>query len=775
MSQQRIDSIIRKMITASNHVQKNNFKKALRFLEDAEAAAKKEDLPDFTAKCLFLKGNVLDMEFRDVEAMDAYEEAFELSSHLFLDDPEDYYYRMILGGTMCGIKDVLQRSDNGEKVTILCEKYGDTMLALCDSLVQHDIDIDEEISSHYDHVETLNNILECFGMAQVPKIKALYVSWIMEKYLWMSESDSDYIELGASIAEIARLYGSFFASYDALNDAEQVYMKFFELYDERYKVNPDDLGILLNRMEAQLLLGGFYAFCGRVEDADSIFSEMLQKLETLSRDFPLNYTYKLLLIRVSSRVSLLKGQNEDYEASRSYLENVLSLFDEIRDSYMEPAIFEDELLLLFEELAELFESIGDIGKAESIYLCEIGAFESLIREGNDEEKNSVFIAETYNQLARLFEREGDMQKAGNYFQKEMIAYGGLHDEYPNDSEYEERMADVLMCLGILYSDADSETSLNYFRDAVSIYASLTGQNKGGEYKYAMALNKLAVILSRQNDYDGAIAFLNKAVNLLTPHPGQEAGGQMEYSGLADLYFSLSNVYGELGDTGKEIYYISQCIDVYSCGLFNDSTREELKDILVAGILLKKTHYMDLERYDLAKGLVETCYRFYGALLERDPDDLGLKVLYLTCQVDLGDINYHLGFKDEAIDYYLKCQSCLEDVGSSCYDDFLFLRGMNVIGVRLGMGFNAAGELLFSKKSLESSMRIQDKMMSFDSFLYLFERKWHLRCLDEYADVLDSLGMHDEAVEYKAKAEKERSIFLEECTEDDEDDVESIRF
>jgi tetratricopeptide (TPR) repeat protein len=768
MARQNIDTITRKMISASNQFQGKNYKKALKMLEDAEIAARKENVPDLIARALILKANVLEAEHRINDTLNIYDEAFTITSRLFLEDPDKYYYLMLLEGAVTGIMDTLQATGDIEKSIMLCEKHEDTFLEVCDALMQHDIGSGEDIDHHLSHVEALNNILICFGMAQIPKIKVSYVLKVMEEYARISEMDPEYVELETRMPKIARLYGEFFVSSDASDDAEQVYEMLLELADKKYEKDPDDLSNLVFRTKAQVLLGEYYAGYDRTEDAYAIFSEALEQLTSYHKEGHDNSICNFLITKISQKTGLLLAEEEDFDQAGSYLENALTGFEQMWELSPEYFLLEAEDIGLYDDMAEFFEDNEEVDKAERTYLLEIAIFEFLIDAGIEITDNRLFIAETCDQLARLSGSDGDLDKADGYFWKEIAVYRDLHAEYPEDSDYNEYIAKVLKSLGDLYFDTDYELSLKNYEGAADIYAGLMAQNKSVVNKYAMVLSKIAILHSAHKEYEKSILLFEQAVDILIGSPDTATEHDIYRRELADIYATMANVYEAMGDIEKESQYFSKGIDNYSRILSDSDVDRETKMLLNVDMMQRESHYMHVEKYDMAKALVEPCYRFYQALLENEPDDPLIRMLLLSCQQHLGVINYNLGSINEAIEYYLKCQSDLENMIMDRPDELLFLRTIALVNIRLGIAYNAAGELELSRQALERSMEVQAKFAEISPSAYTFDREWEMTGYEEYANVLAGLGKNDEAEAYKAKAEEKRRIYLEECAEDQDD-------
>jgi tetratricopeptide (TPR) repeat protein len=768
MSQQRIDTITRKMISASNQFERKNYKKALKILEEAEIAAREENVPDLIARALVLKANVLEFEHRNNDAFDIYDEAFPISSRLYLEDPDKYHYLMLLEGSVTGIMNTLQATGDIGQAIMICEKYGDILLQVCDALMQHDIGSGEDIEHHLCHVEALNHILICFGMAHIPEIKVSYVLKVMEEYSRISELDPEYEELETVILKITKIYGELFVSSDAPDDAEQVYEKLLELAGKKYENDPDDLSNLLFRTKAQVLLADYYAGYDRTEEAYDILSGALEQLTSQCREGQNDPTCNFMIAKISQKTGLLLAEEGDYPQAGPYLEKALAGLEQMLKLTPHYFLFEVTDISPYEDMAEFFEDNEDIDKAERTYFLEIGIFEFLIAAGIEETDNKLFIAQTYNQLGRLCGDDDDLDKADDYFRKEIAMYQELHDEYPDDSEYEENIAEVLISLGNLYFDTDYGLSMKNYESAADIYAELMAQNESVEDNYSMVLSKIALLHSAHKEHEKAIPLLDQAVNILTGSCDAETGHYRYRKELANIYATMAKVYGEMGDAEKELQYFSKCIDNYSSILSDDDVDIETKMILNIDMMLRESHYMRVKKYEMAKALAEPCYIFYQTLAEKEPDDPVTGMLLLSCQQDLGVINYNLGFMDEAVEYYLKCLSNLEKIIEVRYDELLSLRTSALVNIRLGIAYNAAGELELSKRALERSMEGQAKLAEIALYAYAFDMEWEITGYEEYAKVLAGLGKNDDAETYKAKAEEKRRIYLEECAEDQDD-------
>jgi tetratricopeptide (TPR) repeat protein len=779
MSQQKIDTITRKMIAASNHFQKNNYKKALKVLEEAEIAAKEENLPDLVAKTLILKGNVLEADFSISDALKTYEEAFEISSRLFLEGPDDHDRQMILEGSITGIKDALNSTDDIEDAVSICEKHGDVFLGVCDVLMEHDIDSEEDVGYHLNYVEALNNILICFAMAQIPKIKASYVVKVMEKYSRISAMDPDYSDLEIFMQRMAKLYGDFFVSSEAFDAAKQVYDKYFELVDRKYKDNPDDMSNFIAWINSQTLIGDHYSINGQTDDAYACFSEILEHVASrcgnehdssetdgchtavCGTDSLGHYSSErifcdILATRTYEKIALLFEKEGDREQAASYFERSLLVFEQMQDFSPEFLSMQAEDISSLEHMAEFFENIKDLDKAERVYLFEIDIYEGLLRERMDETDNKLCIAQTFDQLAVLFGENAYSDKSEHYFQKEIAIYRELREEDPDEADYAEFLAETLRDLGGLYFDIDFEKSLGFYEDALEIFEELVELDDSFVMGFANTLKKIAVLYADYGQFDMSLEHFNEASDALHRLPDEDGStDNFVARELADIYFAMSNVYEELEDPENEQEYFLRAVDIYAGILQDDDADTENKMVVTMEMMLKEHYYMEVEKYDKAKNLLELYHEFYEDMLANDTLDQELILSLVVSNEDLGKVHYHLGAFDRSIEYYLRSISLLQDIMDSHPDDARYLEVMAVISIRLGIVYKASDEPALAKQCFENSLEIQDRIVEIKPSGTAFNIEWEITCLEEYADVLDRLGMGDEAAGHRVRAEQMR--------------------
>ncbi|WP_407356596.1 hypothetical protein [Methanolobus sp. WCC5] len=779
MSQQKIDTITRKMIAASNHFQKNNYKKALKVLEEAEIAAKEENLPDLVAKTLILKGNVLEADLSISDALKTYEEAFEISSRLFLEGPDDHDRQMILEGSITGIKDALNSTDDIEDAVSICEKHGDVFLGVCNVLMEHDIDNEEDVGYHLNYVEALNNILICFAMAQIPKIKASYVVKVMEKYSRISAMDPDYSDLEIFMQRMAKLYGDHFVSSEAFDAAKQVYDKYFELVDRKYKDNPDDMSNFIAWINSQTLIGDHYSINGQTDDAYACFSEILEHVasrcgnerdssetdgchnDVCGTDSLEHYSSErifcdILAARTYEKIALLFEKEGDREQAASYFERSLLVFEQMQDFSPEFLSMQAEDISSLEHMAEFFENIKDLDKAERVYLFEIDIYEGLLREGMDETDNKLCIAQTFDQLAVLFGENAYSDKSEHYFQKEIAIYRELREEDPDEADYAEFLAETLRDLGGLYFDIDFEKSLRFYEDALEIFEELVELDDSFVMGFANTLKKIAVLYADYGQFDMSLEHFNEASDALHRLPDEDGStDNFVARELADIYFAMSNVYEELEDPENEQEYFLRTADIYAGILQDEDADTENKMVVTMEMMLKEHYYMEVEKYDKAKNLLELYHEFYEDMLANDALDQELILSLVVSNEDLGKVHYHLGASDRSIEYYLRSISLLQDIMESHPDDARYLEVMVVISIRLGIVYKASDEPDLAKQCFENSLEIQAKIVGIKPSGTAFNVEWGITCLEEYADVLDRLGMGDEAAGHRAHAEEMR--------------------
>lgn len=762
MSQQKIDTITRKMITASNHFQKNNYKKALKVLEEAEVAAKEENLPDLVSRTLILKGNVLEADFSINEALNTYDEAFKISSRLFLEKPDNYDRQMILEGSITGIRDTLHSTDDIEEAVRICEKHEAVLLRVCDVLMEHDLGSEEDIDYHLNYVEALNNILICFGMAQIPIIKATYVLKVMEKYSQISSMDPDHSDFEMLVPRMATMYGDFFISNEAFDAAKQVYDKYFELADKRYRDDPNDMNNFIPWISSQTLIGDYYSITGQTDDAYSCFSEIREQLASHCENEPDSSDLticNIMLAKTYEKTALLFEEEGDLEQAASYFERSLLVFEQMHNLPSEFLSMQADDISSLDHIAKFFENVEDLDKAERVYLFEIGIYESLLKAGIDETDNKLCIAETFDQLAALFDENARSDKAEDYFQKEIDIYRDLREEDPDKTDYDEFLAGTLRELGRLYFEIDFEKSLGFYEDALEIFEDLVELDESFVIGFANTLKKMAVLYAAYGQFDVSLEHLSESSDVL--HSLSDEDGSTDYAvtrELADIYFAMSGIYKELDDPESEQEYFLSAVDRYA-GILQDADIDtENKMIATMGMMLKEHYYMELEKYDKAKNLVELYHEFYEDMFENDTqDDPELLLSLVASNEDLGRIHYHSGAFDRSIEYYLRSISLLEEVMESHPDDIRYLEMMAVINTRLGIVSKASGEPDLAKQCFERSLEIQARMVEIEPSVNIFDIKWEITCLEGYADVLEELGMRDESNDYRTLAEEKRRI------------------
>jgi tetratricopeptide (TPR) repeat protein len=562
------------------------------------------------------------------------------------------------------------------------------------------------------------------------------------------------------------LYGDHFVSGDAPDDAEQVYQKLLELADRKYENDPDKLSNFIFRTKAQMLLGDYYAGYDRTEEAYTIFSGALEQLSSHCREGHDNSVCNFLIARISLKTGLLLGEEGDFDRAGSYMEQALTGFEQIRELSPVYLSLEADDIDLYDDMAGFFEDNEDIDKAERTYLLEIAIFESLVDAGIEITNNRMCIAETCDQLAGLSGNAGDLHKADGYLRKEIAMYQDLHEEDPDDSDYDEYIAEVLISLGNLYFDTDYELSMKNYESAADIYAGLMEHNEGIENKYVMVLSKIAILHSAHEEYEKALSLFEQAADILTGSPDAATGQDVYRRELADIYATMANAYEDMDDTEQESRYFSKAVDIYSGILSDEDVETENKLLLNVNMMLRERHYMSVGNYEMAKALVEPCYRFYQTLLENEPEDPVTRMLLTSCRQDLGVINYNSGFTDKAIEYYLQCRSDLEKTIEEPPAGFFPLKPLALVNIRLGIAYNAAGELELARQALERSMEVQADLAEISPSA-TFDREWEITGYEEYANVLAGLGRNAEAEVYKAKAEEKRRVYLEECAEDQE--------
>ncbi len=759
MSQQRIDSIARKLISASKQYDKKNYKKALQILEEAEIASKQAKVPSLIAKTLVLKGNVLEADFSIEEALKAYDQSFGISSHLYLEDPDNYDHLMILEGSVTGIKDTIDDLDDLVRAETIYQKNEDVFLELLDVMMEHEIDAkEEEAVYHLSYVEAMNNILIFFGMAGESQIKASHVLKVIEKYIMISEMDKSFSELGTLAQSMTQLYGEFFVSNEAFEDAKKVYYQYHELIDKKYKKNPQEATNFIPWVNAKFFLGDIYTTLEQTDDAYSHLSEALEHLYSRCENEPEKGRANIcngFIAKTYQKMGKLFVTMGDIEQATSFFERSFEIYEQMQDFSLEYIIMESEDYSPLEDMAEFFENVGDVDKAERTYMLEIDIFEHLIADGIEELKYRSFIAQTYDQLAILFADNDNLEKAENYFLKEIAMYKDLRMEDPEDLDNDRSIVKAFAALGRIYFESDFELSLDYYEKALGTCETIRGIDGDIACDMGHYLNKIAVLCAANGQYEMALDKLKEALEIL----GNDFNENRSFNFLrefADVYITMSNVYESLDDNTNEQECFLKGVDSYRSILQHDDILIEIKITLTMEIMIKESYYMELEEYEKAKKLVELCCTFYEDTFEYTSTYPDIIMFMAVLYNDLAKIHHRSGSFDRSIENYLRSISILEEAMADYPDDAKYLNVIGITSTELGMVYKDSDELELAKQCFERTGEIQDQIARIEpSYTDVPKGAWELSFLEGYADVLDRLGMIEEANAYKAKADEKR--------------------
>jgi CHAT domain-containing protein/uncharacterized protein HemY len=231
-------------------------------------------------------------------------------------------------------------------------------------------------------------------------------------------------------------------------------------------------------------------------------------------------------------------------------------------------------------------------------------------------------AEALNIMGVASSLLGDNKKAAQYYLEGLLIGQEIQDKYG--------IASSLNNLGMLYGKTgDYEQAIYYLKKNIEINEEM------GDRKITSALNNLGMVYTKKGEYSNALQYLKKSLQLKESY--------QDYSGIASTLLNIGNVYSAQGNYDLANYYFQRCAHL----------NEEQKDQLgYAAVMMSiGTNHRNNYQYDQAIN----CFLVSQSIQESIGDKKGLGSAYNNlgvCYKDLGQF-------DQSLDYYFKSLSIKE--------------------------------------------------------------------------------------------------------------------
>jgi tetratricopeptide (TPR) repeat protein len=769
MSKQVIDSIYRLLRSASLSLEKQKYDKVLEILEKAEKQLKGKDEPQLVHMTLLLKGRVYEDTERLNEALDIYENAFELSSDLFFKDCTDHPSQEALADSILSVARILGKIDENTLAEGICKKENEIFGKICEEYA-------ELFSYNSDDVEYLANYLRvgsgivfCYMVAQQAESQLPLVLDIMDTYGKIMELDPDDPNTSDSLYEMAEQFADYCMDNGHMEEAKQVYEKLQDISENILKGRPDDEKLVGLMVKTYNLVASFCIMISETEKAYQYYLKLLAVVENQLIGEPDNLFYLLYRSKVFEKIGLLFSGSEDYDKARPYYEKALEAFEELFELPQKYGFLFENYIELLEDIVVFFEGNGPFNETLRCYLNEVRVFNSMIEADIDVTDNKLCIAETFDQIAKLYGFEEDTEKAKEYFEKELAVYEELCLENPGEVDYEVYIARTFDLMGLLYSDNDEELAEEYYKKAMGIYKRVgveVPEHVGMLLGNIRTLKNLGNFYNDRGQYDTAISFLHQSIDILEEMVKGLPDKGVLFMELGNLYSALAGIYDSTEDAAMSGQFHTKALDTYSYLLFDEKCILYTRDQLAREILLTGSFYMRNENYEVSMSYLELCNRYYENICKRDMSNIEIVECFARTLRQIGFIKFSTGYSEEGISKYESSLVLLEIASRDNADDLVLLSNTATVYVWLAEAYFAVDKLELSKQAFEKSIdTLEDILAKYPEQRYLF-LDLQIKAFSGYADVLSVMGDAEEAVLYDSKAQELRSEF-EKLFQDDE--------
>jgi len=333
-----------------------------------------------------------------------------------------------------------------------------------------------------------------------------------------------------------------------------------EFYEEFVKERPDDLKLLAEYGRAYFRLGEIRCTIGLLEKAEEAYGEALKTQHGLVDEYPeaLEYRYDLALSYLG--LGKVYEANRRREEARGAYQTALERFELLAAERPDVLEYQRHLAASYRELGYVYMETQRWGGAQMAFDTALAIREGLVRRfpKNPELRND--LAEIHNNRGVLYTKTRRLDKAGKAYQAALEIRAGLVVDHPGITHYRSHMAADHNNLGVVYKESGQLAktleefrkalgkAIEEFHKALNIYEPLSANHPDVlEYRINLSntYRNLGNVLSRRGAPDDAITWYTKAIEAITPAPGELPSGEhaeevqrFAYEGRADSFTEL---------------------------------------------------------------------------------------------------------------------------------------------------------------------------------------------------------------------------------------------
>ncbi len=753
MSKQVTDSINRMLQSCVQECSKDNYEKALELADKALQKALNKKEAGMFHSCLVMKGNLLEMMSEEEEALDAYDEAFQVSYTLFLKFSDNEQVQEDLIESLEFIVALHEGSEDPLQAEMVCEanktSFEDILRIYSDLFSSKGPDI----LSNY--VRTASVILLCyFTFDEALEHKELVLETIdkFEQLLELDPEDNFPVERAY---DVVKGYSRICMENEAIEEAIEFMVRIRDMF-ERY--GSGSVNVILD----QIRVSEFLSMCHTLldeKDRARENSEKASKLrENLFQQHPDDPEVPLFVANAYLSIGELYMENSAVHIPDSSFNQALETAERVFGLDFQDHV--DAYIILFENISSAFGLADDPENRIRCYQDEIKLCEVMLeKELYDLEDLYLSIATSTHNIANVHYDMMDREQAQTYFEQEISVYEKLVELYPDNMEYRFSITEILNSLGFIFIDTDEKKSAEFFNRALEIHDEvLTLKGVESERDYVDTLKGLGVLNKSAGDYDKALLLLDRAVNIVEKNLEDDTGDAEYQLNLFRLYRYLAETHYEM-DEQKVLAerLFAKSLSVHSRILDNLGFLNYIGPAMVESIIHDGKNYITEGKPAFAS----LCFNFALEYCEKEFEKETISPEIVSPSIDVLLNIFHFALRssmtDQAVRMHERFFSLLDKALEYVFDDIDLLEDASRTYSVFGTCCMEENELDLAQEAFERSIKLLEEFKKeSDGHEYSFVDE--INTLDSYCKVLSKKGLEEAAGIWQALLDEKKQEY-----------------
>lgn len=789
MSRRLVDLTVRELMNASTLFEKEKYEKALEKLNKAEKLAEKAKSSDLMCRVLLHKGEVMDAMDYPEEALELYEKALDISSRLFLNEPQVSSYQKCLYNSIGLIGTNLEDRDSfsaAEKSYGRTNKFFDGITDEYNKLIAEQPENSEYLLNY---LKTLKNIGAYFLIIGQPEKQIPLTNSTLEtfrKILILQPENPNILE---QLDLFVRKLGEEFLENELFEDAKKLYDQLQEIYRSLLEKYPDNEIVIHYFIFSYGYLGDLQSIQGYPEKMEETYLQALSIVEDNLRKNPEDAAFLVNRGKIYEEIGLNYSESGDPEKANSFYEKALANFEGMTGKYPDDQDYQFKLTETFGNLGKLFAKIKRIEKAKQCYMYKIKIYESLFENGPEDEDLKMEIIDTFTQIGNLYAEAGDRDQAKEYYEKAIEGYEMLLSENPESTDFEIGISDVLTALGDMYAkvehedvesedeteDAEFEIAREYYEKALKLNEKEFGRypdDSTCQDELVRTLGKIGDSFAAQERYIDAVPYYRRIIEIKEQAVRDNPVEWIYIMTLTNSLYQLGYLYGQIGEIELEKQQYSKAEELFSRLLHDEKISLPVKQILAFDVQGRGIDLLNSRKYDSAKGALDLALEFFENEYEKNPKEPENYPFICEALHQSGRLQQSLENFEEAAKIFDSLLPAVEKLLESNPENPENAEYRE----KAGINYTDAGEVYYlieeyekSKQSFKRALDINEVLLDEepDNPIYKINQA---ETFEKYAKLLSKLGRNEEAEDYSTKSKEiYRKLAEEDCGEKDTDE------